>query len=259
MYAAVQTRGWRRRISDPVRHNDLECPRASNLTIAGSTRDFKISSAASLSAAAGQALRDELEGVRRANLRLTRQLVRLRQATVQARHLAGHDALTGLANRRLLFDRLDQAFIRAGRSHRQVVLLLLDLNGFKRVNDRLGHAVGDELLREVALRLSHGVRAGDTVCRYGGDEFVIALPDVESKAIAAVAHIVAQKVRARLEMPFVIGNEALTITASVGIAYCRGPNQSASELLRRADAAMYLAKSAPGGLATGSRIVAAST
>lgn len=124
-------------------------------------------------------------------------------------------------------------------------MLLLDLDGFKNVNDRFGHAAGDELLRKVARRLSDCVRAGDTICRYGGDEFVIVLPDVEPMAAAAVAEIVAQKVRACVALPYTVDGTVLGITVSVGSAIYCNPRQSSAELLRQADAAMYRAKNAP--------------
>ena len=200
---------------------------------------------ATLSLAQAQALADELEVLRRSNLRLSRQLTRLKRTAALSRHAAGHDSLTGLANRSLLFDRLEQAFIRAARSARQVAVLLLDLDGFKNVNDRFGHAAGDELLRKVARRMSDCVRAGDTICRYGGDEFVILLPDVESAEAANVADIVAQKIRARLALPYTVDRTVLGITVSVGIAIYCDPRQSSAELLRQADAAMYRAKNAP--------------
>lgn len=197
-----------------------------------------------LSLAEGQALAHELEVVRRSNLRLSRQLTRLKRTATLVRHQAGHDPLTGLANRSLLFDRLEQAFIRAARSAKQVAVLLLDLDGFKNVNDRFGHAAGDELLRKVARRLSDCVRAADTICRYGGDEFVIVLPDVESAEIATVADLVAQKIRTCLALPYTIDHTVLGITVSVGIAIYCNTRQSSVELLPQTDAAMYRAKNA---------------
>ena len=171
--------------------------------------------------------------------------MRLKRTTALARHRAGHDPLTGLATRSLLFDRLEQAFIRAARSATQVAVLLLDLDGFKSVNDRFGHAAGDGLLRKVARRLSDCVRAGDTVCRYGGDEFVIVIPDIESAEVELVAEVVAQKIRDCLAMPYTIDGAVLGITVSVGTAIYCNSRQSGAELIQLTDAAMCRAKAGP--------------
>ena len=189
-------------------------------------------------------LRVQIETLGACNRRLSRQLLRLKQAVTLARFAAAHDVLTGLANRALLLDRLEQAFIRAARSHTSVALLLLDVDNFKSINDRFGHAAGDDLLREVAGRLSDSVRRGDTIGRYGGDEFVIVLPDIDAAAAVTVADRVAQKTRVALAAPYTIEGVVLEITASVGIAVYRTAKQSSAELLRQADAAMYRAKSA---------------
>lgn len=156
-------------------------------------------------------------------------------------HLAQHDALTGLPNRLLLSERLSQAIGLARRHRRQVALLFLDLDGFKRVNDTLGHAVGDRLLQSVADRLVQCVRATDTVCRHGGDEFVILLAEIERPRDAAK---VAGKLRAALAAPHLAGGHALHVTASIGIGIYPDDGTDADTVMQNADAAMYRAKAA---------------
>ena len=189
-----------------------------------------------------EAPQDALQQIKmlaRSNARLTRKVVRLRREAARACHLAYHDQLTGLPNRRLLMDRLTQAMSQAGRQHKQVGLLLLDLDQFKSVNDRLGHAAGDKVLQQVAERLSACIRSCDTACRFGGDEFVIMLPEIDGWASAdAVAH----KIRTRLVAPFVLDDRVIVLTASIGIAIYRADGRDGSELIREADSAMYLAK-----------------
>ncbi len=172
----------------------------------------------------------------RSNVRLRRVVIRLREEAAQARHFAYHDALTGLPNRNLLLDRLRQAMVRADRLRKQVGVLLLDLDQFKSVNDRLGHVAGDQLLQQVGARLSECIRGCDTACRYGGDEFVVMLPDVESaQRVDAVAH----KIRTRLTAPYVLDEGTVTITVSVGVAIYSAGGRDCSELIRQADLAMY--------------------
>lgn len=157
-------------------------------------------------------------------------------------HQASHDALTGLPNRAELHRRLDAALDRRRRDPRHsVVLLFVDLNGFKLVNDRLGHAVGDRLLAAVATRLRGGLRAGDTVARYGGDEFIV-LCEGGLAAAAAVDRLRGHVERA-LSDRFELGGEPIRIGASVGAVVADG-EADADELIRRADEAMYRAKQA---------------
>jgi diguanylate cyclase (GGDEF)-like protein/PAS domain S-box-containing protein len=172
-------------------------------------------------------------------------LVALQAAEQQLRQLALHDELTGLPNRRLLLERLSHALTvaRAGRSGSTVVaLLFLDLDGFKPVNDSLGHAAGDQLLCDVALALCIAVRPTDTVARVGGDEFVVLL-DSGGGAAADVAARLTSVVRRDLPVP----GGYLSVSASVGVASADlsvEPGVSAEQLLARADAAMYRAKDA---------------
>lgn len=149
------------------------------------------------------------------------------------------DALTGLPNRMVLFDRLVHAIPNARRRHAQLALLFLDLNNFKQVNDTLGHAVGDRVLKQVADRLTGSVREGDTVSRRGGDEFVFLLTEVTQATDAAV---VAEKLVAALAAPFRVDDHVLRMTASIGISLYPDDGQDASTLLDRADSAMYRAK-----------------
>ena len=155
------------------------------------------------------------------------------------RHMAHHDELTGLPNRALLNDRLAQALGQAGRTGRPLALLFLDLDGFKYINDSLGHQVGDRLLRTVAARLQGIVRSGDTVARLGGDEFVVMLVDLEQAGdAAAVAHTIVQAV----SRPLRADERTLHVTASLGVATFPADGDSAELLLKHADAAMYRAK-----------------
>jgi diguanylate cyclase (GGDEF)-like protein len=146
--------------------------------------------------------------------------------------------LTGLPNRTLLEDRLNQALHAASRQSTSLSLLLLDLDGFKEVNDSLGHAGGDVLLSEIGPRLRHILRESDTVARLGGDEFVVLLPSVN----LADASIVAEKILATLEQPFVVEGRALYVGGSIGIVAYPEHGRDAETLLRRADSAMYAAK-----------------
>lgn len=180
-----------------------------------------------------------LSRLRRVNARLSGTVRRLRRDISQARHLATHDPLTGLPNRRLLLDRLDQALAHATRYRTRVLLLVIDLDRFKLINDAYGHNGGDELLRQVARRLLACVRICDTVCRYGGDEFVVMLPQIDA---AEDAEVVCDKIRAHLGTPYALGGEPLLATVSIGAALCREDGQTSSDLIGRADAAMYLEK-----------------
>ncbi len=153
--------------------------------------------------------------------------------------LAYHDALTGLPNRRLLDDRLKQSLYAAQRRQRPLAVMVLDLDGFKRVNDSLGHRAGDSVLREVAARLSGCVRKSDTLGRQGGDEFAIVLCDLESESDCG---IVAEKILQSLEKDFRVDGESFSIGASMGIALFPADAADSEALWRHADAAMYRAK-----------------
>jgi diguanylate cyclase (GGDEF)-like protein/PAS domain S-box-containing protein len=167
-------------------------------------------------------------------------ITRTKAAEEQVRQLAYYDALTGLPNRVLLKDRVDQAISLAHRAGCETALLFVDLDYFKRVNDSLGHAVGDLLLVEVAARLRAAVRASDTVGRLGGDEFLLLLPYAGPQAASSVA----EKLIEALSQPFEVGGYSLTVTPTIGISLYPKDGCDYDTLLRAADAAMYKAKEA---------------
>jgi diguanylate cyclase len=161
------------------------------------------------------------------------------QALKAVSRSAERDALTELPNRVLLLDRLAHAIAHARRSKAGMALLFLDLNNFKQINDTLGHAVGDQVLKLAAHRLADAVRGSDTVSRYGGDEFVILLTDVDD---ASAAVLIAEKVVAALAAPSRVGDHVLRLSASIGISLYPEDGEEADALIDRADAAMYCAK-----------------
>jgi diguanylate cyclase (GGDEF)-like protein/PAS domain S-box-containing protein len=154
-------------------------------------------------------------------------------------HLAQHDVLTGLPNRALLTERLAQSIRLAHRHRKQVGLLFLDVDYFKQINDSLGHAVGDLLLRSVGDRLQACVRTSDTVCRQGGDEFVILLAEIERVQDAT---LIAEKLIKAFALPHVIGGHTLCVTLSIGVSVYPDDSLNADSLLQNADTAMYHAK-----------------
>ncbi len=174
-----------------------------------------------------------------ANERLEAEIADRRQAESRAQHLADHDPLTGLPNRRLLEDRLTQALAASQRNRKQTAVMFVDLDRFKNINDTLGHAAGDLVLREVAERLVKQLRVVDTICRIGGDEFVVVLPEIRR---AADASNVAAKILETVAQPFLVEGRELHITPSVGISVFPDDGRDAESLIRNADAAMYHAK-----------------
>ncbi|KFB73651.1 MAG: Cyclic di-GMP phosphodiesterase Gmr [Candidatus Accumulibacter phosphatis] len=164
-----------------------------------------------------------------------------KQAEARIEFLAHHDALTGLPNRVLVRDRFAQAKAFAERNHTLVAMLFLDLDNFKAINDTLGHAAGDELLKAVVLRLGQCVRDTDTMSRQGGDEFIVLLNDIPDKA---TAERVAGEILRRLTEPILIDGHAIATAGSIGISLCPDDGESFDALLQRADTAMYTAKAA---------------
>ena len=164
----------------------------------------------------------------------------------EIRRLAFYDVLTGLPNRRLLMDRLQQAMITSGRTGQHGALMFLDLDHFKQLNDTLGHDVGDELLQQVATRLRACVREGDSVARLGGDDFVVVLEALSTHALEAATQGegIAIKILETLCQPYQLKNHSYTITPSVGIVEFLEEHQTLEDLLKMADVAMYQAKSA---------------
>ncbi len=171
----------------------------------------------------------------------TMDITALKNAQAELSRQASHDPLTDLPNRRLLLDRLSGALARLTRRPGMVAVLFLDLDGFKKVNDQLGHDSGDELLKVVARRLQDTVRQDDTVGRFGGDEFVVILESVLDRDHAA---LVAAKIIRAIRVPIDLKDGPAQVAASIGIAISPDPRDDPSALLRDADVAMYRAKSA---------------
>jgi len=204
-------------------------------------------------------LRDSLNAIRDAaqNVAASEQLVATNQELVRAALHAGavaetavsrlgdlarssqHDALTGLPNRTLMIDRVTHAIAAAKRRDTRVGVLFIDLDNFKQVNDSLGHAAGDAVLKLAARRLRGSLRKSDTVSRHGGEEFLVLLPEIASAVDAAD---VAGKLLAALSAPASIAGQRLDLSASVGVAIYPEDGEDASVLIERADAAMYRAK-----------------
>ena len=171
-----------------------------------------------------------------------------RESEERIRQMAFQDVLTGLANRRLFMDRLQQALVRMARTGKYAVLMFLDLDGFKSLNDQRGHAAGDLLLQQVARRLTGSMRGVDTVARLGGDEFTILMEAVEPDDPQAMryARTAADKLMRALDTGFEIGGEAqaplYACSISLGVVILRDPSASADDCIQRADTAMYRAK-----------------
>ena len=168
-----------------------------------------------------------------------RDITERKRAEQRARYLAQHDPLTNLPNRALLEDHLQYALGQARRDQRQIAVLLLDLDGFKRVNDTLGHLVGDRLLRAVSERLRHNLRASDVVARFGGDEFAVVQTAINDPRAAVV---LTRKLLDTLARPFELGGETMLLAASAGVAVFPQHGATPEALIEAADLALYRAK-----------------
>jgi diguanylate cyclase (GGDEF)-like protein len=193
-----------------------------------------------------QRVRERTAGLESANQALKSEIVERKQAEEKVYELAFYDQLTGLPNRRLLMDRLQQALASSARSGRTGALFLLDLDNFKTLNDTLGHDKGDKLLQQVGQRLVTCVRKGDTVARLGGDEFVLLFDGLSGlpEESTAQAEILGEKILAALTQPYQLDGYENRSTVSVGIALFAGRQHAVEELLKRADLAMYQSKAA---------------
>jgi diguanylate cyclase (GGDEF)-like protein/PAS domain S-box-containing protein len=170
---------------------------------------------------------------------IIRDITATKQAEETIRHMAYHDALTGLPNRILFNDRLTMAMANAQRSEKNAVVMMLDLDKFKQVNDVLGHKIGDLLLKAVAERLIKTLRKSDTVARMGGDEFMIILPEIVHEYDAG---IVAEKIIEVFQWPFKLETKELSVTTSVGVSIFPKDGTDTDTLMKHADIAMYCSK-----------------
>ncbi len=179
---------------------------------------------------------------------LQKKIMELMRKEAAIRHQAFHDSLTGLPNRNLLQDRFQQAKCLAIRHDHSLALLMLDLDRFKAINDTLGHATGDDLLKAVAQRLNDVMRAMDTACRYGGDEFLILLSEIEDQIDT---DFTAERICGILNAPYSIDGKEIHITASIGAAVYPADGKTYDELFRQADKAMYRSRKRRKSLLTG--------
>jgi len=169
---------------------------------------------------------------------LTTEITRIKQAEQQLSYLAHYDMLTGIANRRYFSEGINMAMRRASIANSPLLVMLIDIDHFKQINDTHGHAAGDAVLSEIAARLKSSIRKTDLLARLGGDEFVVLCDDIEGQG---VAETLARKIMHAMDAPIQAGPHTLTVTLSVGAALCRDAG-SVDALMQRADEALYRAK-----------------
>ena len=205
------------------------------LELQGATHWFELSIARKQNAAPGTAPRF---------IALSRDITERKRAEARSHQLAYFDALTGLPNRRMLLDRLEHALLSAQQAAQVGAVLYIDLDNFKQINDARGHTLGDALLRQVARRLEEHLRPGDTVAHLGGDEFVVLAHNIAADMDTAgrAALLVAEEIRAALEVPYTIETHLYSTTGSIGITLFPKRGEGVEDLLREADTAMYRAK-----------------
>ena len=191
-----------------------------------------------------QQLQQENESLQLALKAALQQIATEHQQLLNLQQSSQFDQLTNTPNRLLLQDRFMQGLKQAQRLGHQLGVLFIDLDHFKAINDTLGHAAGDEVLRQVSCRMQQSIRSGDTVCRYGGDEFVLLLPALATTADAAA---IADKIIQAIAQPMQVEGQALTLGLSVGIALYPADGDSIAALTAAADQAMYQAKALGGG------------
>ena len=178
------------------------------------------------------------------SLMFTHLLRQLRAQKDRMAQMAMHDPLTGLPNRTLMHDRLSKMIEASRRDETPFAFLVIDLNGFKRINDQYGHDYGDQLLRQAAKRLHNALRASDTAARFGGDEFTVLLGPPDPSAWQAVCG----RIHTVLNMPYKLSEAKVTVGASIGVALFPAHGEDARALLLSADRAMYAAKARDGGI-----------
>lgn len=187
-----------------------------------------------------RAVRKQNRQLLRACSLLRDEVSRLNESLKLASRLANYDELTGLANRRLLLERFRLASALGKRHRQQLALLFLDLDDFKHINDQQGHEVGDKILQQVAARLSSCIRASDTACRYGGDEFVVLLAEIDNRNGASTE---VKRVLAHLAAPYVVGGKSIRMTVSIGVAIYPDDGVDYIDLIRHSDFSMFRNKS----------------